>query len=276
MEELSQYEKLLESLLTQVTTIGLGILKALIIFAIGKIIINIINRLVYKVLTRRRVDLSAKSFIRSTVNVSLLILLIIAMIGALGIQTTSFAALVASIGVSIGMALSGNLSNFAGGIIILVFKPFKVGDYITAQGISGTVKEIQIFHTILHTSDNIRQYIPNGSLSSGIVSNYNVDKRRVQWIVGIDYGEDFERVKKILEEVLSKEPRILPDPSPFIALHALDNSSVNIMVRAWTNSSDYWGVYFDINKAIYETFNKENIEFPFPQLTVHQKTATLS
>ncbi|MDR0657524.1 MAG: mechanosensitive ion channel [Mediterranea sp.] len=259
-----------ESLIEQGFALGITIVKALIILIIGKILINLINKLVRQLLRKRGVDPSVQSFVGSLVYVTLVVLLIISIVGVLGIQTTSFAALLASVGVAIGMALSGNLSNFAGGILILLFKPFKVGDFITAQGISGTVVEIQIFHTILNGPDNIRQYIPNGSLSSGVITNFNVDKRRVEWIFGVDYGEDYDKVKTVIEKVLTKESRLLSDPAPFIALHALDSSSVNIIVRAWVEGSDYWAVYFDMNKEVYATFNAEGINFPFPQLTVHQ------
>jgi small conductance mechanosensitive channel len=203
------------------------------------------------------------------VNVVLIVLLIVSIIGALGVETTSFAALLASAGVAIGMALSGNLSNFAGGLIILIFKPFKVNDYIHAQGTEGTVKEIQIFHTILKTPDNKWVYIPNGSLSSGIVTNYNVESRRVEWIFGVDYGTDYGKVKALTEAILAADSRILSDPAPFVALNALADSSVNIIVRAWVKTSDYWNVYFDINQVVYETYNAQGINFPFPQLTVH-------
>ena len=193
-------------------------------------------------------------------------------ISVLGIETSSFIALFASAGVAVGMALSGNLSNFAGGLIILLFKPYKVGDYIEAQGVGGTVKEVQMFHTVLGTVDNKVIYIPNGSLSSGVVTNFsNQTTRRVDWTFGVEYGSDYEKVKQVIESVLAKDSRILSEPAaPFIALTALADSSVNVVVRVWVNSSDYWGVYFDINKNIYATFNEVGIGFPFPQLTVHQ------
>lgn len=169
------------------------------------------------------------------------------------------------------MALSGNLANFAGGLIILLFKPFKVGDYIEAQGAGGTVKEIQIFHTILVTPDNKVVYIPNGSLSSGVSTNFSrQDTRRVDWTFCVDYGEDYDKVKEVIQSVLARDSRILADPAPFIALHALADSSVNIVVRVWVESADYWNVYFGINQAIYATFNEKGINFPFPQLTVHR------
>ena len=250
---------------------GGHILKAVIVFLVGRFLIRMLNRLVRRLMDKRNVDISIKTFVRSLVNILLTVLLIVSVVGALGVETTSFAALLASAGVAVGMALSGNLQNFAGGLVILLFKPYKVGDWIDAQNVSGTVKEIQIFHTILTTADNKLIYVPNGALSSGVVTNYsNQTTRRVEWIVGVDYGEDYNKVEKVVREVLAADKRILDDPAPFIALHALDASSVNVVARVWVNSADYWGVYFDINKAIYATFNEQGINFPFPQLTVHQ------
>ena len=250
---------------------GGHILKAVIVFLVGRFLIRMLNRLVRRLMDKRNVDISIKTFVRSLVNILLTVLLIVSVVGALGVETTSFAALLASAGVAVGMALSGNLQNFAGGPVILLFKPYKVGDWIDAQNVSGTVKEIQIFHTILTTADNKLIYVPNGALSSGVVTNYsNQTTRRVEWIVGVDYGEDYNKVEKVVREVLAADKRILDDPAPFIALHALDASSVNVVARVWVNSADYWGVYFDINKAIYATFNEQGINFPFPQLTVHQ------
>lgn len=250
---------------------GERILIAVIVFIIGRFLISILNKFIRRLLDRRKVDISIKTFIKSLVNITLTILLIISVVGALGVETTSFAALLASAGVAVGMALSGNLQNFAGGLIVLLFKPYKVGDWIESQGVSGTVKEIQIFHTILATGDNKVIYIPNGAMSSGVVTNYNMQTtRRVEWIVGIDYGEDYNKVEQIVRDILAADSRILNEPAPFIALHALDASSVNVVARVWVNNGDYWGVYFDINKAIYETFNEKGVNFPFPQLTVHQ------
>lgn len=264
-------EGFINSLIEQGSHLGWTIIKAVIVFVVGRFIIRMINKLVRRILTKRDFDPSVKTFVGSLVNVTLMILLIISVVGALGVQTTSFAALLASAGVAIGMALNGNLSNFAGGLIILLFKPYKVGDYIEYQAVGGTVKEIQIFHTILLTADNKNIFIPNGSLSSGVVTNIgNEPTRRVEWIFGVEYGSDYEHVKRVVESVLSQDVRILNEPAPFIALKELAGSSVNIVVRAWVKSSDYWGVYFDTNKAIYATFNAEGIGFPFPQLTVHQ------
>ena len=252
--------------------LGGRILAALIIFIIGKLIVNWINRLFAKMLEKRKVDASIQSFLKSIVNITLLVLLFLAVIGKLGIELTSFAALLASAGVAIGMALSGNLSNFAGGVIILVFRPYKVGDYIEAStGASGTVTDIQIFHTVLTTPDNRVVFAPNGAMSGAVVTNYSrKDTRRVDFSFGVEYGTDFELAKSTIMEVISKDSRILKDPAPFIELGALADSSVNITVRVWVNAADYWGVNFDMNKNVYATFNEKDISFPFPQLTVHQ------
>lgn len=264
-------ENAINSLVEQGSHLGWTIIKAILVFIVGRFVIQMINKLVRRILTKRDFDPSVKTFVGSLVNVTLMILLIISVVGALGVQTTSFAALLASAGVAVGMALSGNLSNFAGGLIILLFKPYKVGDYIESQGVGGTVREIQIFHTILLTADNKNIYIPNGSLSSGVVTNIGREPtRRVEWTFGVEYGSDYELVKRVIESVLAQDARILNEPAPFIALSALADSSVNVVVRAWVKSPDYWGVYFDTNKAIYATFNAQGIGFPFPQLTVHQ------
>ncbi|MDD3039124.1 mechanosensitive ion channel domain-containing protein [Bacteroides sp.] len=250
---------------------GERILIAVVVFIVGRFLISMLNKFVVRLMEKRKVDISIKTFVRSLVNIMLTILLIISVVGALGVETTSFAALLASAGVAIGMALSGNLQNFAGGLVVLLFKPYKVGDWIESQNYSGTVREIQIFHTILATADNKIIYIPNGALSNGVVINYSHQlTRRVEWIIGVDYGEDYEKVARIVNDVLDTDKRILSDPAPFVALHALDASSVNVVARVWVKSEDYWGVYFDINKLIYETFNEKGINFPFPQLTVHK------
>lgn len=259
------------SLQAHAVTLGVTLLKALLVFIVGRLVISLLNRLVRKILSRRNIDPSVKTFVGSLVNVLLIVLLAVSIVAILGIETTSFAALLASAGVAVGMALSGNLSNFAGGLIILLFKPFKVGDYIEGQGESGTVREIQIFHTILTTPDNKVVYIPNGALSGGAITNYSREPlRRVDWTFGVDYGEDYQKVKGVISSIIAHDARILQEPAPFVALHALADSSVNVVVRVWVASADYWDVYFDINQAVYETFNREGIDFPFPQLTVHQ------
>ena len=263
-------EQLLSKLLDWGIEVGKDLLGAIIIYIVGRFIIKQVGRLLARILEKRKLEISVQTFLRSLVSILLNLILAFAIVSRLGVETTSFAALLASAGVAIGMALSGNLSNFAGGLIILVFKPFKVGDYIEGQNANGTVREIQIFHTILTTVDNKVIYVPNGALSSNAITNYSKQEtRRAEWVFGVEYGEDFEKVKAVLQRIIDADPRILKDPAPMIALGALSASSVDIKVRAWAKTADYWDVYFDMNKIVYDTFNKEGIGFPFPQLTVH-------
>ena len=268
----TKLSRVLDSLIEQGAALGWTLVKALLVFIVGRFLISLINILVQRVLLKRNFDPSIKTFVGSLIHIVLMILLIVSVVGALGVQTASFAALLASAGVAIGMALSGNLSNFAGGLIILIFKPYKVGDFIEAQNLSGTVREIQIFHTVLTTTDNKVIYIPNGSLSSSAVINYSYQQvRRIDWTFGVEYGTDYAKVKGVLEEILAKDERILQEPAvPFIAMSQLADSSVNYVVRVWVNSPDYWNVYYDITRIVYERFNAEGIGFPFPQLTIHQ------
>lgn len=264
-------ERVVTSLLEQGTQLGLTILKALVIFIIGRWIVKLLNKLVARILSKRNVDPSVKSFVGSMVNICLMILLIISVIAALGVETTSFAALLASVGVAVGMALSGNLSNFAGGLIILLLRPYKVGDYIEAQGVSGTVDSIEIFHTVMLTPDNKVIYVANGALSSGTIINYsNKDTRRVDWAFNMSYGSDFDQLKQVIESVLAKDKRILSDPATFVAVTALTENNVNVTIRGWVDSANYWDVYFDTYKELYKTFKEKGIDFPCPQIAVRQ------
>ena len=268
---LDKVQELIQQLTNWGISTGKQIIAALIIFLVGRLLISLINKLVAKVLARKHVDAGVQTFVKSFVNIMLTILLIVAIISKLGVDTASFAALLASAGVAVGMALSGNLQNFAGGLIILLFRPFKVGDFIECQGVSGTVKEIQIFHTILTSGDNKVIYIPNGGLSSGTVINYSREEtRRVDWTFTVEYGEDFDKVESVINRLIEADERILNTPAPFVNLIALADSSVNVVVRVWVKSENYWDVFFSMNKAVYATFNKEGINFPFPQLTIHQ------
>ncbi len=266
-----EIDLLLKQLTSTGVEIGKSILLALVIYFAGKFVIKLTNKIVRQMLERRQVDNTIQSFLKSFVSILLNVLLIITVISALGVNTTSFAALLASLGVAAGMALSGNLQNLAGGLIILLFKPFKVGDMIEAQGMMGKVKEIQIIHTILLTVDNKEIYLPNGSLSSGSITNYNkMETRRVDFTISVEYGTDVEKVINALKAIANSDDRILKDPEPFYALSALADSSVNFTFRVWVNGADYWAVYFDLNKKIYEEFNRQSIKFPFPQLQIHQ------
>ncbi|MBP3713976.1 MAG: mechanosensitive ion channel [Phocaeicola sp.] len=259
-------------LLDSSVDIGLRLLGAIAIYLIGKYIIKWLNKLFEKLMIRRKLDPTVTSFLKSLINILLYLVLALSIIGQLGIKLTGIAALIASAGMAVGMALSGNLSNFAGGLLILVFRPFKVGDYIeSSAGASGTVKEIQIFHTILVTPDNKTIYAPNGNLSNGVITNYSMkDLRRVEWDIAVEYGTDFNKVEQVVKNIIAQNPMIVQTPEPSILIGELADSSVNIKIRVWVKTDDYWAVNFQMNKDIYETFNKEGIEFPFPQLTVHQ------
>lgn len=268
----SQMNTIIEKLIVSGIDLGGRILGAIIIFVVGKLLISWANKLFAKILVKRKVEVGVQTFLKSMVNILLLVMLGLAIIGKLGIELTGFAALLASAGVAIGMALSGHLQNFAGGIIVLVFRPYKVGDYIeAATGASGTVQEIQIFHTVLVSTDNKVIYAPNGAMSNAVVTNYShKDVRRVDFSFGVEYGEDYQRVQQILSEIIAADKRIMTSPAPFIELGSLGQSSVNITVRVWVNAADYWNVYFSMNQTVYTTFNKEGINFPYPQLTIHQ------
>lgn len=251
--------------------LGKSILLALVVYFIGRTLIRFINTLLFKMLVHRRVDATLQSFLRSFVNILLTILLVITVVSTLGINTTSITALLASVGVAVGMALSGNLQNLAGGIIILLFKPFRVGDFIEAEGSAGKVEEIQIFHTILLTIDNKRVYIPNGALSSSKVVNYNqMPHRRVDITIGIEYGDDVDKARRVVCTLLAADPRVLSSPAPRVNLQSLSESSVDLLIRFWVNSPEYFDVLYDSLEAIYKQFNAEGISFPFPQITIHQ------
>ena len=269
-KSLSQLDIVIQNLINSGISAGKHIIAAIIIFIVGRFIIKLINRLVASILQRRHIEISVQTFLSSLVNIILTILLIITVIGALGVNTTSFAALIASAGVAIGMALSGNLQNFAGGLIILLFKPYRVGDFIDVCGVQGTVSAVQIFHTILLTPDNKAVYLPNGSTSSSTITNYSREnKRRIEWTFGIDYGEDVNRARTAILSVITADARILPDPAPFVAVGGLSDSSVDIIVRVWVPTEEYWNVYYDMHQRVYETFNEQKINFPYPQQTVH-------
>ena len=267
----SQLQELVSRLIETGVTLGERVLAALVIFIVGKYIIKWINRLFAKVLENRKVEAGVQTFLRSMVNILMIIMLAMAVIGRLGIELTGFAALLASAGVAVGMALSGNLQNLAGGLIILVFRPYKVGDYIeSGTGASGTVQEIQIFHTVLVTPDNKVVYAPNGVMSNALCTNYShKEERRVDFTFSFEYGEDFEKVRAVLLKVIAADSRILTTPEPFIELGAMADSSVNVTVRVWVKSADYWNVFFGMNKEVYATFNKEGINIPYPQMVVH-------
>ena len=266
-----EMDQLIQQAITMGMQAGKSILLAIVIAVIGRYAIKFINKVVARMLERRNVEPTVQSFLKSFINILLVILLIITVIGTLGVNTTSLAALLASAGLAVGMALSGNMQNLAGGLILLFFKPYKVGDFIEAQGVSGTVKAIQIFHTILTTPDNKVLFIPNGPLSSSTVINYSRNEiRRVDFTISVEYGTDVELVKSVTLDLMKSDSRILEEPAPFIAVKEMANSSVDFTLRVWTNAAEYWNVFFDTNERIYAEYNKQGIKFPFPQLQIHQ------
>lgn len=249
---------------------GPKLIGAIIVLIIGLWVIKLITRGTDRLLVKSNVDDSLRPFMKSLVGTLLKAMLVISIMGMVGIEMTSFIAILGAAGLAVGMALSGTLQNFAGGVMILIFKPFKVGDYIDAQGYAGVVKEIQIFVTILTTPDNKTIIIPNGGLSNGSVVNYSTqDTRRVDWTVGVSYGSDIEHVRKAINGLIKADERIMKDPAPLVRVSELADSSVNFTVRGWVNPADYWDVFFDMNENIYTTFSKEGIGIPFPQIDVH-------
>ncbi len=271
------YSTAIQTVLDKSIEMGMNLVKnillAIIVYIILHWLIGKINIIVAKALEKKDTDPSLASFLKSLVNIVLNFTLIIVIVGILGIETSSFVALFASAGVAIGMALSGTLQNFAGGVMIMFFKPFKVGDFIEAQSIMGIVKEIQIFNTIVLTTDNKVIIVPNGGLSTGIITNYSREnKRRVDFEFSIAYGDDYDKAKSVLYSIIQQTPKVLKseeDPAPFIALTKLDSSSVNIVVRVWVLPQDYWSVYFDINESVYKEFAKQGLNIPYPQMDVH-------
>jgi small conductance mechanosensitive channel len=263
-------EKLLSKLMDLAYDLGIKIVTCLIVYYLGWFLIKWIEKLFHKFLERRKIDPSVKSFLGSLCNITLNILLVMSIIGILGIQTTSFAALIASAGLAIGMAMKDNLGNFAGGVMILFNKPIKIGDHILAQNQEGVVQSIGILYTILTTSDNKTIYIPNGPLSTGSILNFSTQpQRRIDITIGVDYGTSLQEVKDILKEIIGSNSTILKSPEPFIGLLKLNDSSIDFVVRVWVKSADYWPVYFFLNENIYEKFTHAKINIPFPQLTVH-------
>ena len=265
---------LLKELGSDVLQFGLKVLAALAIYFIGAWVIKRIKKLLGNIFERRKTDKAIASFTMSLVSISLTILLIILTVGTLGVNTTSLAAILAAGGMAIGMALSGTVQNFAGGIMLLVFKPFKAGDFIEAQGFSGTVSEVNIVSTKLTTTDNRVIVLPNGSLSSGTINNISQNPiRRLEWKIGVEYGSNIDQARKVILGILNADARVLhgkdaPD-EPHVKLSGLLDSSVEIQARCWVRTDDYWNLLWEINELIYKELPKNGIDFPFPQLDVH-------
>ncbi len=250
---------------------GLPLLLAIATLIIGLYVIKLVVRIMDKMMAKREVDESLRPFLKSLVSVILRMCLIFSVVGMVGVETSSFVAVLAAAGLAVGMALQGTLGNFAGGVMILLFKPFRVGDFIEAQGQSGVVKEIQIFNTILVALDNRVIVIPNGPLSTGVMINYTGnDIRQVDLTFGMGYGENSDLARKTLMEVMEANSKVLKDPAPFVGVKELGDSSVNFATRAWCKTEDYWDVYFELHKAVYDKFEEvEGLSIPYPQTDVH-------
>jgi small conductance mechanosensitive channel len=264
------FEQILEKIRLISLDYGPKIIVAIIIWIIGIWVIKILNYGFGRMMDKRNIDPSLKPFIKGILSVILKILLAVSLLGTIGIEMTSFVAIIGAAGLAIGLALSGTLQNFAGSVIILLFKPYKVGDSIEAQSFRGTVKEIHIFNTILTTPDNKTVIIPNGKLSNSPMINFSTEPlRRVDWIFGIKYGNDLLKAKEVITRLAGEDSRILMDPPLFIALSELGDSSVNITVRAWVQSPDFWSVFFGLNEKVYQIFESEGLNIPFPQMDLH-------
>lgn len=260
----------LDSIMQKLPEYGIAVIAAILILIIGRIIAGAIRGGVKNMMNKRGVDPSLSGFISSLLYFLIMAFVVIAVLARFGIQTASFVAILGAAGFAVGMALQGTLANFASGVMIMLFRPFKTGDFIDAAGIKGSVKEIAIFSTTLSTPDNIKIMVPNGKLYGDIIKNFNgYDTRRVDMTMGIGYDSDINKAMEIINDLLSKESRILADPAPTVAVAELADSSVNIVVRPWVNASDYWGVFFDFHKNCKEAFDAAGVEIPFPQTVVH-------
>jgi small conductance mechanosensitive channel len=250
--------------------LGIKVATALAIFFVGKFIIRLIMRALHKVMQKQDVEETLETFVTNLLRSVLMIVLLIATIGALGVETTSFIAIFGAAGLAVGLALQGSLSNFASGVLIVLFRPYRVGDFVEAAGIAGVVEQVQILTTIMKTGDNKQIIVPNSQIMDSIITNYSAnDTRRVDMVVGVSYDDDLDKVRETIKELIAADDRILDEPAPNIAVSELADSSVNFIVRPWVNSADYWGVMFDLTEAIKKRFDKEGISFPFPQQDVH-------
>jgi len=251
------------------------VIVALVIFFAGRWIAGLVVKALHKALQRHEVDKTLETFVCNLVRMVLLVVVIIAAISALGIHTASFIAIFGAAGLAIGLALQGSLSNFAAGVLIVLFRPYKVGDWVEAAGIAGSVEQVQILTTILKTGDNKQIIVPNSQIMDSIITNYSANEiRRVDMVVGVSYDDDLDKVRKTIEELVAAEDRVMNEPACTIAVSELADSSVNFVVRPWAKTTDYWGVKFDLTEAIKKRFDQDGISFPFPQQDVHLYNAT--
>ena len=267
MEDVNKYAEMVQAL---ATAYGLKVIAAIVIFVIGKWLSGVLSRAVGKAMRRAQTDEMLVKFVVNLAYAALLAFVALAALAQLGIQTTSFIAIVGAAGLAIGLALQGSLSNFAAGVMLIIFRPFKVGDFIEAAGTSGVVEEILIFSTKMKSPDNKQLYVPNGSILSGTIVNYSAkDQRRVDLVFGCGYGDDIKKAKALLEEIVTGNALVLDDPVPTIGVLELGDNSVNFAVRPWVKTGDYWDAYFQITEAVKQRFDEAGISIPFPQRDVH-------
>jgi len=247
-----------------------SLVAAILTLLIGFWVIKLLCRLLEKTMEKREVDPLLRPFLKSISKAALIILLIVSVASMVGIKTTSFIALIGAAGLAIGLALQGSLANFAGGVLLLLLKPFRIGDYVSAQGQSGTVTEIQIFYTVLYSPQNQKIVLPNGDVANGAMINYSAeDTRRLDFAIGISYSDDIDKAKSVLKTVFDNDERVHKEPEPQYLVEALGDNSVNLKVRAWTNTGDFWPLYFDTHEQVKKAFDQEGINIPFPQRDVH-------
>ena len=249
---------------------GLKIVAAIVIFIVGRWIAKALKNVVKRMMAKGNVEEILISFVGNLTYIALLAFVIIAALNQLGIQTTSFIAIIGAAGLAIGLALQGSLANFAAGVLMIIFRPFQVGDYIEGAGVAGSVEKVQIFTTQLKTPDNKTIIIPNAKIMGDNITNYSAkDTRRVDMVIGVGYGDDLKKVREILEDILAKDDRILEDPAPTIGVLELGDNSVNFAVRPWVKRDDYWGTYFDVTETVKRRFDEKGISIPYPQRDVH-------
>ena len=264
------FNNIMPSLQAFAALYGLKIIAAIVIFVVGRWVARALRNVAKKMMVKGDVDETLISFVGNLTYITLLAFVIIAALNQLGIQTTSFIAVIGAAGLAIGLALQGSLANFAAGVLMIIFRPFKAGDYIEGAGVAGVVEEIQIFATQLKTPDNKKIIVPNAKMMGDNITNYSAkDTRRVDMVIGVGYGDDLKKVREVLEDILAKDDRILEDPAPTIGVLELGDNSVNFAVRPWVKTEDYWGAYFDVTETVKRRFDEEGISIPYPQRDVH-------
>jgi small conductance mechanosensitive channel len=265
-----EYSQIVSRIYEIVALYGVRVLAALAILFVGRIVAGGVRRFVERLMRNSKVDPTLISFVGNLVYIALIAFVVVAALGQLGIQTASFIAVVGAAGLAVGLALQGSLANFAAGVLLIIFRPFKVGDYIEGGGTAGTVESIQIFTTQLATPDNKTVIVPNATMTGSNIVNYSAKgTRRADMVFGIGYGDDIDKARRIIADVIAQDERVLPEPKPLIAVSELADSSVNFVVRPWVKAADYWGLVFDTTEKVKKRFDEESVSIPFPQRDVH-------